>query len=310
MRFVFVMDSLDRVNPDLDTTYGFVQSALDRGHRCLHCLIHQVERRDDRVTAVVRQLELRDRDMLLVGEPTRVDLSEVDAVLIRKDPPFDVAYSYATLLLEGLAGKTVVINSPQGLRRANEKLYALEFVDHIPPTLVTSDRERIFAFTEEVGGAAVIKPLDGAGGYGVMAVRTDDSNAKAIVDLLTKEGSELAIVQQFIPEVRHGDKRVLMLDGEPLGAILRVPTGGDLRANIHVGGRVVPTELTAKEQAVVAAVGPRLRADGLVFVGLDLIGERLTEVNVTSPTGIRELSSFTGIRQSDAVIEWVERAAG
>jgi glutathione synthase len=193
------------------------------------------------------------------------------------------------------------------LRDANEKLYTLFFRRWMPRTLVSSDRDAIHAFVKEVGGLAVIKPLDGMGGFGVLAVDAADKNARGIVDLLTLEGSKLAMVQEYLPAVSQGDKRVLLLDGEPLGAILRVPTGGDLRANIHVGGRVVAADLTPVEEEMIADIAPRLRADGLWFVGLDLIGDKLTEVNVTSPTGIRELSKFAGEDRSDAVIAWVER---
>jgi glutathione synthase len=306
MRFVFVMDTLDKVSPEKDTTFGFLESANARGHRCDHCLIHEVEHTDGVASAVVQQLSVRSDGLSLNGTPERVKLTDVDAVFVRKDPPFDQAYSYATLLLESLRGQTLVLNDPRGLREANEKLYTLNFERWMPRTIVSSDRQAIHAFVEEVGGKGVIKPLDGMGGWGVMAVRTGDANARAIVDMLTLEGRQLAMVQSFIPEVSEGDKRVLVLDGEPLGAILRVPMKGDLRANIHVGGEVVATELSEREKEIIAGVAPSLRADGLYFVGLDLIGERLTEVNVTSPTGIRELSRFTGQRQSDRVIEWVE----
>jgi len=307
MKFVFVMDTLDGVAPDKDTTFGFVESAVAFGHDCDHCLIHQVEFVGGDVTAVVRKLDYAPDGLSLVGEPRRLPLEQVDAVFIRKDPPFDAAYSYASLLLELLRGRTVMLNDPRGLREANEKLYALCFAEHMPKTIVTNDRRAIHDFVAEVGGKAVIKPLDGAGGFGVLALRSDDSNVKAIVDLLTLEGARLAMVQQYIEAISEGDKRVLVLDGEPLGAVMRRPTGGDMRANIHVGAEVTSTELTARELQVVEAMAPRLRADGLVFVGLDLIGEQLTEVNVTSPTGIRELSRLCGQRKSDDVIRWVER---
>jgi glutathione synthase len=309
MRFLFVMDTLDRVHPDKDTTFGFIEAATALGHECEHCLIHQVEVIGGEATAIARRIGFSPRALSLDGEPRRLSIAELDAVFIRKDPPFDAAYSYATQLLEHARGKTLVVNDPRGLREANEKLYALFFPDLMPTTIVTADRDRIHAFVGEVGGKAVIKPLDGAGGFAVLSLRSGDSNNKAIVDMLTLEGSRLAMVQAFLPEVTQGDKRILLLDGEPLGAILRVPRGGDLRANIHVGGDVVPTELSAGERHIVDTLAPRLRRDGLYFVGLDVIGERLTEVNVTSPTGIRELSRFTGERKSDAVIRWVESRA-
>jgi glutathione synthase len=309
MRFVFVMDAIGRVDPEKDSTFGFLQSAAARSHTCLHSLIDQVEYVDGEITALVRPLGVSPKALCFEGPAERVCLSDVDAVFIRKDPPFDDAYAYATLLLEQLRGRTVMVNDPRGLREANEKLYALNFAKHCPPMLVTSDRDRIHQFVDDEGGKAVIKPLDGAGGFGVMALAAGDSNARAIVDMLTLEGKQLAIVQGFIPAVVQGDKRVILLDGELLGAILRIPREGDLRANIHVGGSVVPTELNSAELAIVEDIAPRLRADGLTFVGLDLIGEQLTEVNVTSPTGIRELSSFRGERMSDRVIAWVEARA-
>jgi len=310
MRFLFVMDGLDRVHPDKDTTYGFVESAVSLGHTCEHCLIHQVERTSGTVTAWARALRYEPGRLWLEGEPRRLDLAQLDAVFIRKDPPFDSAYAHATLLLELLRDQTLVINDPRGLREANEKLYALHFSEHMPDTIVTSERQVILEFVRDVGGKAVIKPLDGAGGYGVLGLTAGDGNEKAIIDLLTQEEKVLVEVQRFLPEVKQGDKRVLLLDGEPLGAILRVPPEGDHRANIHIGGSVVATELSPDELRLIEAVGARLREDGLYFVGLDLIGGKLTEVNVTSPTGIRELSTHRGERVSDRVIQWVEGRVG
>ncbi|MBM4359166.1 MAG: glutathione synthase [Deltaproteobacteria bacterium] len=310
MRLLFVMDPVERIVPEKDTSFGFIEAALALGHECLHALIHQLERRSggtSSVSAPVRSMRIEGGRLVAQGDARRVDVSELDAVFIRKDPPFDAAYAYATQVLEGVRSQTLVVNDPRGLRDANEKLYALEFPRWTPRTLVTADRNALHAFVAEVGGRAVIKPLSGAGGFGVLSVSEGDSNARAIVDLLTNEGQQLAVMQEYLPAVSRGDKRVLLLDGQPLGAILRVPARGELRANIHVGGSVEPTELDAHERELVADVGQRLRADGLYFVGLDLIGGKLTEVNVTSPTGIRELSTFLGRRVSDDVIRWVEK---
>jgi glutathione synthase len=242
-----------------------------------------------------------------LGEAFDVRLAETEAVFIRKDPPFDRAYSYATLLLEQVRDRTLVVNDPRGIRDANEKLYALHFARFTPRTLVTADRDRIHAFVDEVGGKGVIKPLDGAGGAGVLLLDRTDKNRRAIADLLTADGRKLVMVQEYLPAVREGDKRILLLDGEPLGAINRVPRADDLRSNIHVGGVVEPTLVTAQERAVIAALAPKLREDGLFFVGLDMIGGKLTEVNVTSPTGIQELSRHLGRDVATDVIAWVER---
>jgi glutathione synthase len=200
----------------------------------------------------------------------------------------------------------LVLNDPAGLRDANEKLFTFEFSEYMPRSLVTADPAEILAFVGEVGGRAVLKPLDGAGGSGVVLLSTDDRNNRSLADVWTLEGKQLALVQQYEPAVRVGDKRVLLLDGISLGAILRVPREDDVRANIHAGGQVSPTELTPNEQRLVEAMGPKLRRHGLFFVGLDLIGERLIEVNVTSPTGIQELGRFLGRPVEEDVIAWIE----
>jgi glutathione synthase len=313
MRFVFVMDPLDRVTHDKDTTFAFIQAAQARGHVSYHCLPRHLSIQDGGAVARCQRVEILDGPPWIVLKPDpsaeRMRLAETHAVFIRTDPPFDRSYLYTTLVLERARGGPLLINDPRALRDANEKLYALNFLEWTPKTVVASDRATIFDFVSSMGGVAMIKPLDGAGGLGVMQLRLDDKNVNAIVDTLTHEGRRLVIAQEFLPAVEKGDKRVLMLDGELLGAILRVPKKDELRSNIHVGGSVVPTSLTATEQKMVAAVGPRLKADGLVFVGLDVIGERLTEVNVTSPTGIQELSRFNETRESDKVIAWVERHA-
>jgi glutathione synthase len=244
-----------------------------------------------------------------LGEEATLDVSTLDAVFVRKDPPFDYAYGHLTRQLDLVRDRVLVLNDPTAIRDANEKLYAFHFADLMPRSLVSSHPRRLLDFVAEVGGRAVIKPLDGAGGTGVLALSLDDQNTRSIVDILTKEGQELALVQEYQPAVRIGDKRVLVLDGEPLGAILRVPRSDDLRANIHAGGRVEPTTLTPAEERLVSIVGERLRRVGLVFVGLDLIGEKLIEVNVTSPTGIQELGRLTGTQPELRVIEWVEANA-
>jgi len=313
MQLVYVMDPIEGLLPDKDTTFAFQRAAAARGHENLHALMRDVFVRDGEVFARVRPVEVAppgSAPPFTLGEPRDVHLADVSAVLIRKDPPFDSEYLYTTLLLERLRGRTLLMNDPRGLRDANEKLYALHFSNFTPRTLVTADKDRILSFMEEVGGAAVIKPLDGAGGAGVLMLSRGDKNNRAILDLQTGEGRRFAMVQEYLPAVRQGDKRVLLLDGRVLGAINRVPRADDLRSNIHAGGRVEPTEVTAEEHAVVAGLAPRLRKDGLLFVGLDFIGGRLTEINVTSPTGIQELSRHCGRDVAAEVIEWIEKRAG
>jgi len=310
MRLVYVMDPVEGLLPDKDTTFAFQRAAAARGHENLHALLRDVFVREGEVFARVRPVTIGAPGTLpacSLGAPFEVALADVSAVLIRKDPPFDAEYLYTTQLLERVRRRTLLVNDPRGLRDANEKLYALHFSAFTPRTLVTADRARILAFMEEVGGAAVVKPLDGAGGSGVMMIARGDKNNHAILDLLTGEGRRFAMAQEYLPAVRQGDKRVLLLEGRVLGAINRVPRADDLRSNIHVGGTVEPTEVTPEERALVAAIAPRLVEDGLVFVGLDLIGGKLTEVNVTSPTGIQELSRHQGRDVAEDVIAWIEQ---
>jgi glutathione synthase len=309
MRFLYVMDPVERVVSDKDTTFAFQRAAQRRGHVGLHCEPRDVYVQAGDVWARAREVLVSDAaPHFAMGEPRDVRLADLQCVFIRKDPPFDAQYLYLTLMLEVLRGRTLILNDPRGLRDANEKLYALHFAVHMPRTLVTSDRDRIHAFVAEVG-VGVVKPLDGAGGSGVMVVSKVDRNTRSIVDYITQEGTRLAMVQEYLEAVRAGDKRVLLLDGEVLGGINRVAREDDVRSNIHVGGRVEPCEVTAQEREVIADMTPRLAQDGLVFVGLDFIGGKLTEVNVTSPTGIQELSRHLGRDVAERVIGWVERRA-
>jgi glutathione synthase len=308
VRFLFVMDPAEKMLPDKDTSFAFMRAARSRGHECLHCEPADVMNYGRDVFARARPIRVKEAaPHVELDAPEHVEVSKLDAVLIRKDPPFDSAYAHLTRQLDLVRARTLVVNDPRGLRDANEKLFAFHFYQHMPKSLVTSDPARILAFVHDVGGKAVLKPLDGAGGTGVVTLMEGDRNLRALVDILTAEGRTLALVQEFLPTVERGDKRVLVLDGAPLGAILRVPRADDFRANIHVGGQVEPTTLTREEAALVAEVGVRLSADGLWFVGLDLIGGKLIEVNVTSPTGIQELARFLGADPALDVIDWVER---
>jgi glutathione synthase len=301
------MDPMERVAPDRDTTFALQRAAQQRGHACLHCEPRDVFMVDGQAWVRARPLTVADSaPHFALGLPQEVRLTDIGCVLIRKDPPFDAEYLYVSLMLETLRGRTLVINDPRGLRDANEKLYTLHFAKHMPRTIVTSDRARIHEFIRAVG-AAVVKPLDGAGGSGVMAVSIGDRNTRSIVDYITRDGTRHAMVQEYLPAVRAGDKRVLLLDGAILGAINRIPREDDVRSNIHVGGTVEPCEVTASERAVITDMVQRLASDGLVFVGLDFIGGKLTEVNVTSPTGIQELSRHVKRDVAQDVIAWIER---
>ncbi len=325
MNILVVMDGPETVNAQTDTSFALMVAAQAHGHSVWHCQAGDLELADGRVwaraarasadesatpplqLAPVERLDLGPAGPTGVGlaSPPEAGLGAVDAVLIRTDPPFESTYLHLTLVVEHVVHHTLVVNSPRGLREANEKLFALRFPTVIPPTIVSSDAATLSAFAE-AHGAAVLKPIDGHGGRGVMALRPGDSNGPSIIDTLTDRGRRPVMAQRFLPEVSEGDKRILLLDGEPLGAILRLPTESDFRANICVGGTTVATDLDDADRRIIEAMAPELRALGLTFVGLDVVGGHLTEVNVTSPTGIRQLASLTGTDPAARVIEWIE----
>ncbi len=309
MRLVFVMDPVSTVIVDEDTSFALMLEAQARGHHVDHCLPQDVGLRGKKVLARVRKATMRRDPVqpIRLAEPEDIDLVDADAVFIRKDPPFTDEYLWLTLVLDHLDGSTLVVNSPRGLREANEKLYAHHFPEIVPPTIMTSHRDEILRFLSDVGGKAVIKPIDGHGGVGVFLLANGDSNLNGLIEAVTHNGARNAIVQALIPEIyEEGDKRILLLDGEFLGVVARMPSAGDLRSNIHVGGSAVPAQLTGADEAIIETMRDRLLADRLFFVGLDVIGGKLIEVNVTSPTLIQQMSRLMGKNLATPVIERLE----
>lgn len=314
MRFAFIMDPIERIIPHHDTTFVLMLESLRREHEVYYVRMEDLFIRDGAGHALARRGEVMEPHdggphFKLFEERTE-SLGWFDAVFMRKDPPFDMAYFYATHVLSLVdSRRTFVLNDPCGLREANEKLYALHFREVIPETLVASDRSRLRAFLDEVGGEMIVKPLDGFAGLGIFHVHTGDRNLNAILESATEHGHRMVMAQRYIPEVRQGDKRVIVLDGEPLGGLLRVPREDEHRSNMAVGGSANKTEVTARDREICELVAPRLRADGLWFVGLDVIGGFLTEVNVTSPTGIQEINRLDGVCLEALIIDFVERRA-
>lgn len=309
MRFVVIMDPVSTVKVDADTTFALMEEAARRGHRLDHCLNTDLYLDGGRLHARVRpaQPQRVASAPITLADAEEVCLHDVDAIFVRTDPPFDDNYLWATLMLDRVKGDTLVLNDPHGLRQANEKLYATHFPELMPETLVTSHKDRIRAFVTRVGGHAVLKPLGAMGGAGVFVLRDGDPNMNPIIEATTHDGKHAAMAQVFLPAVKtSGDKRILVLDGEPLGAIARMPAGEEVRSNLRVGGTAQKTTLSAHEEHIVRTLAPALRRDGLWFVGIDVIGEKLTEVNVTSPTGIQSMSRLDGVNLSAKVIDWVE----
>lgn len=309
LTLAFVMDPLDRINPSVDTSFAFMLEAHRRGHRIIHTMPHEVGLAQASCSLHGRIVAVEDNQdaPFDIREYVRLQASACDAIFIRTDPPFDEQYLTTTWMLSFAVRAGVrVINSPRGLRAANEKLYALEFPELCPPTLVSASHDEIFRFIGEVGGEAVLKPVDGHGGFGVVRLHAGDVNAHALIDMLTLEGKLPTLAQAYIPEAKDGDKRLFLIDGELRGAVVRVPPTGDFRSNVHVGGRVEACEVTSRDQEIAATMAERLRRDGLFFVGLDVIGGKLSEVNVTSPTLVRELRQVGGPDLAAEVIDAIE----
>ncbi len=304
----FAMDPIEGVDVDADTTFALMLEAQERGHRVLTLDPEHLGVDDGRVTARVRSVTLRREQGrhadLGPGRRVVVD-DELDVVFQRKDPPVDAAYVTATQLL-ALCRRALVLNRPSGILAANEKLYAIHFADLMPETCVTREIPALVDFMAKLGGEMIVKPLSGKGGEGIFHVRNDDRNLFSILEQSTRFGAEWAMAQRYLPEVRQGDKRILLLEGEPLGAVLRVPAEQEVRANLHVGGRAEKADLDSDDLRIVDRLRPWLERDGLFFVGIDVIGGRLTEVNVTSPTGIQEMGRLDGVRYEPRVIERVE----
>ncbi|HEX3664136.1 MAG TPA: glutathione synthase [Rhizomicrobium sp.] len=289
------MDPIARIDVSGDSTFALALEAQQRGHELFYYEPRDLSFEDAAVIARVRTLTVRREqgNHFTLGEPSRCRLSQMKIVLMRQDPPFDMAYITATHILERLAPGTLVVNDPFHVRNAPEKLFVTQFAEFMPPTLITSDREEIRAFRAEHRDI-ILKPLYGNGGAGVFRVREGDENLGALLEMFTLLYREPVIVQRYIPEVRSGDKRIILVDGVFAGAINRVPQEGEARSNMHVGGRAEAAGLTERERDICEALGPELKKRGLLFTGIDVIGAYLTEVNVTSPTGIQEVRRFGG----------------
>ncbi|HZS83130.1 MAG TPA: glutathione synthase [Stellaceae bacterium] len=305
------MDPIETVNIDADSSFVLALEAQARGHALYHYLPAHLTLRDGRLKARGRRLEVRREHGRhhKLGPFQMLDLAAMDVILMRQDPPFDLAYITATHLLEHVHPATLVVNDPVSVRNAPEKLFVTRFHGLMPPTLITSDRAEILSFREEHGDI-ILKPLFGNGGTGVFRIRPDDENLNSLLEMFTLLYREPLIVQRYLPEVRAGDKRIILVDGEAVGGVLRVPPKGEARANLHVGGRAEKTELTAREREICAAIGPTLREQGLLFVGIDVIGDYLTEINVTSPTGIQEINRLDGVKLETRVWDAIEARLG
>lgn len=318
MKFAFIIDPLAKLDPGHDTSVALMEAAQSLGHEVWVTSAQELSVVKSQAWALLQKVKLTpaslvegrwvvSEDWYAVSEALWQPLEDLDAVFMRTDPPVTVPYLYATYILDYInPEKTLVINTPAGIRMANEKMYALQFKEVIPETIVSQDKAVIRKFLEEKG-TAVLKPLGGKAGEGILFLDKSDRNFNSLIEVSTHQGREPVMVQTYLPAAKDGDKRIIMLNGKPIGAVNRIPTGNEFRGNMAVGGRVAETDITEQEQKICAVVGPKLAQDGLYFVGIDVIGGYLTEVNVTSPTGIREIDRLSGTRLGEEVITWVEK---
>jgi len=303
----FQMDPIAGIDIEADSTFRLAEEAQARGHALYHYTPDRLAWCEGRLTARARPLTVRRKrgDHFSEGESTALDLAGVDVVWLRQDPPFDMGYITTTHLLELLSERTLVVNDPFWVRNFPEKLLVLRFPELTPPTLIARDIAELRAF-RDLHGDMILKPLYGNGGAGVFRLQQGDHNLNALHELFTGISREPLIAQKYLPDVAAGDKRIILVDGEPAGAINRVPAAGETRSNMHVGGRAEKAELTARDREICAAIGPMLREKGQVFVGIDVIGGWLTEINLTSPTGLQELERFDGTNVAGRIWDAVE----
>jgi glutathione synthase len=289
------MDPIERINIRGDSTFALLLEAQKRGHALSYYTPDKLSLKGDELVAPVQALSVRDEtsDHFTLGEPRRAPLSAFDVILLRQDPPFDLAYITSTHFLERIHPKTLVVNDPASVRNAPEKIFVMDFPQLMPPTLISRDLDEINAFRDQ-HGAVVMKPLHGHGGAAVFRVMPQDMNFGSLFDMFSVTFKEAWVTQRFIAEVKHGDKRIILVDGQFAGAVNRVPAADDLRSNMVRGGAAQATDLTAREREICEALGPALRERGLLFVGIDVIDGYLTEINVTSPTGIRAIARLGG----------------
>ena len=315
LKIAFQMDPIAHVDVNADSTFDIALECFGRGHEIWVYEPRHLSFEDGQVRATAQQVKKLQRvrgDHVTLSLPETLDLTSMDVIFLRQDPPFDMSYITSTHILEHLQPEVLIVNDPRHVRDAPEKLFVTHFEGLMPPTLITSSEAEIRDFFARHDRDIVVKPLFGNGGAGVFRIRETAENLASLVELFQQVSRDPIMAQAFVPDVKNGDKRVILVDGEPAGAINRVPAEGEVRANMHVGGQAVESELSARDLEICAIIGPELKRRGLVFVGIDVIGDVLTEINVTSPTGIQELRRFSGVDVSKMLADWVEakRASG
>ena len=307
MKIAFQMDPIEDVDINADSTFRLAEEAQNRGHDLYFYTPNDLTFNRGKVAAKVHSINLKRKigDHVNFGAVELLELSEFGVIWLRQDPPFDMGYITNTHLLDLVAKETLIVNNPFWVRNLPEKLLVLEFPDLIPDTMISRDLEEIKEFKREFKDI-IVKPLYGNGGAGVFRLKEDDKNLTSLHELFFNMSSEPLIAQAFLPDVKNGDKRIILVDGSPVGAINRVPKAGEIRSNMHVGGKAEPAKLSQRDREICSAIGPTLKSKGQVFVGIDIIGDYLTEINVTSPTGIQELERFDNVNIAEMIWQAIE----
>ncbi|MGF1475604.1 MAG: glutathione synthase [Geminicoccaceae bacterium] len=302
------MDRVESIDIDADSTFALALEGKRRGHGLYHYLPTELSYRHGRIVAKARPMDVQrvKGEHARLGAPETIDLAGLDVVLMRQDPPFDLQYITATHLLDQVHPETLVVNNPASVRDAPEKLFVTHFAELMPESLITYDVDEIKAFRRQHRDI-IVKPLFGNGGIGIFRIKSDDTNFNSLLEMMLANTREPLMVQRYLPAIREGDKRIILIDGKPRGAINRVPAQDETRANLHVGGRAEPATLTSHDQTICEAIGETLHRKGLIFVGIDVIGGLLTEINVTSPTGIQEIDRFDGVSLASEIWDVIEK---
>jgi len=307
LRIGFVMDPMESVNIEDDTSCALIMECQKRGHEIYYLLLKDLFIFDNKPIANLRKVTIdKEKGFRLLDFLEKKPLDGLDVIFVRKEPPFNMDYLYSTYILEHITKKTFVINDPKGIRKANEKLYVLNFPEIAPKNCISKNPRMLKEFFVSLGGEMIIKPLDSYGGRGIFYLKEGDKNINALLESLTLNSKRFVIGQEYLPQIKDGDKRILILNGKPIGAFKRIPPQDDHRGNIHAGGRCEKSDITEKDREICSILSKKLIADGLYFVGIDVIGDKVSEINVTSPAGIPEINSFNQCRLEEETIDFVE----
>ena len=311
LKIAFIMDPFEKLDDiNEDTSCCLITECLRRGYEVFYLQIKDLELQGKKAWGRLGKILEKEEDRFIIARPQMMRLDKMQAIFVRKDPPFDLDYLYSTYILEYVSPPTLIINSPRGIREANEKLYILNFPLFAPGSLVSKKPEQLKKFLSQIGGKMILKPLDDCSGRGVLCLQEDDINLNSLLEMATEQGNKFLMAQEYLPQIKEGDKRILVLEGKPMGAMRRVPPPDDYRANIHRGAKFVAAKITPFDHELCKCLSKRLLKDGIYFTGVDVLGEKILEINVTSPAGIPEINKLDQVHLEKVTIDWLEKKIG